>query len=101
VRHGSLSVKDITSAVNQDRSDNNKVSPQRIGKTVKSLGITTSRTTPTGGSAILWDEDQLARLKTKYGLEEPSETSESASQTEEDKGITEVSEETEGYEIPF
>ncbi|MEK7774850.1 MAG: hypothetical protein AAB305_03080, partial [Candidatus Zixiibacteriota bacterium] len=59
VRNGSLPFKEITSELNKDKGDNYKVPPQKVGRTIKSLGIHTGRNTGTGGSAILWDEDQL------------------------------------------
>jgi hypothetical protein len=96
-----LPVKEITCKVNQDRDDNHKLTAQKVGKTIKSLGIHTRRTTKTGGSAIQWDEDQIERLRIKYGLGEPSDSSENTAKLAESDAPSEVSEQSESYEMPF
>lgn len=76
VMNGALSVKTITNYVNSERSDRQKLTPQRIGRLLSALGFSKCRT-HTGGSAVIWDLKLIYELMRKYGLEETSVRSES------------------------
>jgi len=66
---GVLPVQPITDALNADRPAEKRISPQRVGKRLKSLGFQSGRRTA-AGATIKWDEDKLVRAVEAYGLRE-------------------------------
>ena len=79
VRKGVLPVKIITDFFNHDLPENKRITYQRVGKRLKAMGFKKARTS-NGASAIIWDSDNIDRMKEKYGLKQTSETSETAEQ---------------------
>lgn len=61
-----LPVKPITAALNSKRSDANRITSQRVGKRLAALGFTKKKID--GHRGIVWDQEQLARLRSSYGL---------------------------------
>jgi len=76
---GVLPVQPVTDALNEDRPVEKRISPQRVGKRLKSLGFQ-SGTRTAAGATIKWDEDKLVRAMEAYGL---CETTHSAHSTPE------------------
>ena len=74
---GVLPVQPITDALNEGRSDEKRISPQRVGKRLKSLGFQRGKRTG-AGATIKWDEEKLVRAMESYGL---CETTHSAQTT--------------------
>jgi len=68
VDRGILSVKDVTDKINEGRSDRFHLSPQRIGRQLRTMGLKAGRT-GNGSSAYFWDEGVIDGLKRQYGLE--------------------------------
>jgi len=64
---GYLAVKSITDEINQGKSENRKLSSQRIGRRLKALGFENG-STGDGGSAIRYDETKIERLSASYGI---------------------------------
>jgi hypothetical protein len=67
VKSGQLPVKDITDEVNRDMREKYNSSPQRVGRTLNSLGFG-KRKTANGSSAIIFDPAQLKKLMKTYGV---------------------------------
>ncbi|MEE9443221.1 MAG: CHC2 zinc finger domain-containing protein [candidate division Zixibacteria bacterium] len=74
VEHGLLQQKEILSAINEDRSERHKFTPQLVGKRLSALGIKKAKMSD-GTSAMIWDSGQLERIAEKYGLSKSSVTS--------------------------
>lgn len=75
VSNNLLPLKLVTEAVNRDRPEKNKLSPQFIGQRTKAMGFDKGKT-GNGSSALVWDVDKIDRMRRTYGLEETSETEE-------------------------
>ncbi len=102
--NGTLPVKRITEQANTERPESRKLTPQRIGKVVKSMGLQTRRAAQNGASVLVWEEEKLQRLLVKYGLDETSVRSESSVSDESSADLTEVTEVTEPpatIDLPF
>jgi len=98
VKNGYLPFKVIQEEINHERNENSKLTPQKIGKVISSMGLNTERRTRTGGASLFWEVDKLNHLLKKHGLEKMSETSESS---EHSLSKTEVSEDSEGLDLPL
>jgi len=64
---GVISVKQITEALNQGRSDRSKVSDRRVGRRLSAMGFDKART-GSGASAIIWDDNKINLLRWRYGI---------------------------------
>lgn len=100
VKSNLLPVKRITEKINEDRPDSRKLTHQKIGKVIKSLGLKTARATRSGGAALIWDEEKIETQCLKYGLDKTSETSES-SENQPETDNSEVSDVSEPIDLPF
>jgi len=67
VENGTLAISKIVENVNADRSEKEKLTPQRIGRVIKSLGIKSAKKHG-GVKAIFYDENQINNLQVSYGL---------------------------------
>ena len=85
--YGKLSVKEITDAVNEGRTEKYCISSNSIGKHLSAMSFDKARTS-NGASAIIYDINKINKLADRYGILS-SETSVS-SETMAD--VTEVSE---------
>jgi len=72
---GILPVKRITDEFNMERSENMKITYQRIGRRLSAMGFGKAKTND-GASAILLDRENVQRMRQSYGLVETSGTSE-------------------------
>lgn len=81
VINGFLPAQDITEALNVGRSEKFTLTPHRVARRLKALGFEKG-TIGNGQSAILYDADQIQRLKVAYGLTETSATSGSSESQE-------------------
>ncbi|MGA7562293.1 MAG: DUF3854 domain-containing protein [Desulfobaccales bacterium] len=75
VSRGILPVKTITDAFNEGKPEGARVTYQRMGRKLNSLGFEKGKADD-GASAILWDDEKFMRIFSAYGLGETSETSE-------------------------
>lgn len=91
LQNGNLLIQDIKDEYNGGKDDREKYSSQRIGRIVKALGFEKVRINR-GNSAIIWNEQLIERLKMKYGIDNPSEMSET-SLINDDTEVSEVSDE--------
>lgn len=93
IEHGVVSVKIITDRFNQGRPEKAKITYQRVGRRLTAMGFKKARGND-GGAVILWDDDMIARLSGRYGLEQTSETSERSEYSAHEPGVTDVPDET-------
>lgn len=100
VVHGVVSVKAITDRFNHDRPEKARLTYQRVGRRLTAMGFKKARGSD-GGAVILWDDDMLARLSDRYGLEQTSETSERPEAFGNGPGVTDVSDETDVFSRAF
>ena len=77
VDKGILPVKLITDTINEERPERYRTSYQRIGRILSALGFSKCKTGD-GAAAILWDAGLISKLKTNYGLEQTSVSSETS-----------------------
>ncbi len=77
VINGYLPVMAITELYNFDKSDRQKLTPQRVGRRLKALGFESGRTGE-GSAAIAYDTPKIERLMAAYGLPLTSETPETS-----------------------
>ena len=77
VTDGFLSVKMIAEAYNSNHSEKEHITPQRAGRKTKTMGFEKGRIR-NGSAAIRWNEKQLERLCSAYGVEQDSETYETS-----------------------
>lgn len=94
LERGSLPVKRIQEVLNTDRPEKAKLSPQRVGRLLKSLGFSKCRT-GTGAAAILWDGELVRRLGLKYSVGDSSESSESSDSPPNSPDESDLSEDSE------
>lgn len=81
---GVLPVKAVSEVLNEDRPEKARISPQKVGKRLRSLGFAPGKRAA-AGATVLWDEDKLVRAMEAYGLCETAQTAHSASQTGNDQ----------------
>jgi hypothetical protein len=74
VERGMLSVKTITEAFNEGRSEKAKITPQRVGRRLSAMGFKKSRVGNNMG--ILWDSGKVEQMMNTYGLGKTHETHE-------------------------
>jgi len=72
-----LPVASVTEVLNEDRPAENRISPQRVGKKLRSLGFR-SGTRAAAGATVKWDDEKLVRAMEAYGLRETTQTAHSA-----------------------
>ncbi len=70
VKYGKLLISKIEEEVNKDKVQDKKISSATIGKVLKSLGFKTRRAGAKGATAVVWDDDLIASLKTQYNPDE-------------------------------
>ncbi len=70
-----LSVKEITVAFNEGKSEKDLASSRTIGRRLKAMGFKKGRMGD-GSAALIWDDILIDRLRDTYGLNNTSETSE-------------------------
>jgi hypothetical protein len=80
VNHGKLPVKDITEAVNKDKSGKYCLSTAYIGKKLSALGFEKAKTS-NGSSAIIYDVKKNEKLLNKYGILPPDAPVQSVDET--------------------
>ena len=68
VQHGRLLIQTICTALNGDKSVLSKRDPTWVGRRLSALGVAKTRIGPNGSTAILWDEEQIEKLCTEFGL---------------------------------
>jgi hypothetical protein len=68
VEKGHLSVKAITTALNEGRPHNMRVSTTWVGKRLAALGFAKSRVPK--GAVVLWEEERLQRTMAAYGVQD-------------------------------
>jgi hypothetical protein len=90
VERGILPVKTITDSFNEGKPENAQFTYQRMGRKLAGLGFKKGKTGD-GASAILWDDEKLARIFSAYGLKESSETSETPETPKEKTDISDQS----------
>ncbi|MDP3763775.1 MAG: hypothetical protein Q8Q92_04005, partial [bacterium] len=74
---GFLSVMAVTELYNLDKTERQRLTPQRIGRKLKALGFDGGRTGE-GSAAIGYDRAKIKRLMAAYGLPLTSETPETS-----------------------
>lgn len=77
VINGYLSVMAVTELYNLDKSERQRLTPQRVGRKLKALGFEGGRTGD-GSAAIGYDQSKIERLIAAYGLPLTSETPETS-----------------------
>jgi hypothetical protein len=95
---GALRVGVIVDSINEDRPEHLHYTSQRIGRVLTSLGFERHRQGATGSAAYLMDQGLIARLCTRYGLTDASDTSDTKHTEDEQEpslGLSEVSEASE------
>lgn len=75
VERGFLPVSFILETLNLGRPERFRLSPQKVGRKLKSLGFEPGKTGE-GNAAVRYDEAKIARLRQTYGLGETKETPE-------------------------
>jgi len=75
VVRGILPVKTITDYLNRGRSEQYRLSYQRVGRRLTILGFSKGKTA-SGAVGIHWNGEQIVQLMEAYGLIKTSETSE-------------------------
>jgi len=82
VQEGVLPVRLVTQALNEGRPDKDRVSDQRVGRRLRSLGFQKGQRKE-AGATILWDEEKLLRAMEAYGLTEIADSADSTAATPE------------------
>ncbi len=77
VQAGLLPVRLVTEALNEGRSEKDRITDQRVGKRLRGLGFEKG-TRSAEGATVLWDEEKLARAMEAYGLCETTHSTYSA-----------------------
>jgi hypothetical protein len=72
-----LPVKLITDVFNEDRPERNRITYQMVGRRLSAMEFKKTRMAD-GGSAIIWDEEKIERMRESYGLQKTSEISEAS-----------------------
>ena len=80
VKDGLLPVRLVTHKLNEGRLEKDKVSDQKVGWRLRSLGFQKGRREETGAT-IQWDDDRLVRAMAGYGLHETTDSTDSADAT--------------------
>jgi hypothetical protein len=70
VAKGRLAVAEITSALNEGKDPGFRVNERTVGWRLRALGFARNRTS-TGHAAIVWNEEQISRLRRAYGFKVP------------------------------
>ena len=73
VINGMLAVKLITNKLNEEKSDKEKSTYQRVGRRLDVMGYQKARTS-NGSSAIVWNEDTNLTLAIEHGVTDVEET---------------------------
>lgn len=67
ILNGMVPIKDLTDKLNEGKTDGRKISYQRIGKIIRSLGFQKGRID--NNSALVWDDAKFKTLADRYGIE--------------------------------
>ncbi|MCX6834942.1 MAG: hypothetical protein NTW07_07385 [candidate division Zixibacteria bacterium] len=103
VDKGILPIKLITDTLNAGKEERYTITYQRVGRRLAALGFSKARTGD-GGSALVWSDDVLARVRTAYGQIDSSETSDSSGEnyrSEPESVVTDDSDDSELGGLPF
>jgi hypothetical protein len=76
VADGLLPVRLVTEALNEGRADKDRISDQKVGVRLRSLGFRKGERRREG-TTIQWDEDVLARTMEAYGLRDSTQSTHS------------------------
>ncbi|MFH1374369.1 MAG: hypothetical protein ABII79_11285 [bacterium] len=74
VDKGKLAIKDITDSLNEGKTERNQIRYQTIGRRLSAMGFEKARMGNNMG--IVWNEDQIERFRSAYGLKQTHETHE-------------------------
>jgi DNA primase len=74
---GLLPVRLVTERLNEGRLEKDQISAQKVGMRLRSLGFQKGRREE-AGATIQWDEDALERAMQAYGLQESTDSTDSA-----------------------
>ncbi len=85
-RDGLLPVRLVTEKLNEGRLDKDRVSDQKVGWRLRSLGFQKGQRQETGAT-IQWDGNKLTRTMVAYGLQETTDSTDSASSAPEQVSI--------------
>jgi DNA primase catalytic core len=96
VERGILPIKTITDTFNEDRAEKAKITYQKVGRRLSAMGFKKARTSD-GASAIVWDEEHIARVRDSYGLGKTSETSDRSEKPDWPTDVTDVSGDTDVF----
>lgn len=88
---GFLAVKEVTDAINQGRLDRFQLTPQRIGRKLKSLGFERGKM-GNGASCIAYDESKIRKFMDSYGLKQTSESPDTPENSVTEPSAADVSE---------
>jgi len=80
VEEGLLPVRLVTQALNEERPEKDRVSDQKVGKRLRSLGFEKGQRTAEGAT-IKWDDEKLVRAMEAYGLRDSTHSAHSTSST--------------------
>ncbi|MFC1715625.1 DNA primase [Candidatus Poribacteria bacterium] len=93
VERGILPVKIITDTFNEGLSERSQITYQRVGRRLSAMAFKKAKTSD-GGSAIIWDDASIERMKETYGLRKTSETLDTSEVPEERADVTDLSGDT-------
>lgn len=100
VERGMLPVKRITDAFNEGKPEKGQVTYQRIGRRLSAMGFKKARAGD-GASAIIWDEENIGRMREAFGLRKTSETSDRSETSAAGSVTPDVSEDTDVFRSPY
>jgi hypothetical protein len=103
VDRGLIAVKLITDELNKGKPDNRQFTYQRIGKRINALGMSRGKTS-NGAAGVIWDRNKLRESAMAYGVNLPSETSDSAGKVDAehpDSDDSDHSDVAESFDLPF
>ena len=93
-------MKKITDAFNEGKSEKSQVTYQRIGRRLSAMGFKKARASD-GASAIIWDEENIERMRDVFGLRKTSETSDTPETSAAGSVTPDVSDDTDVFRSPF
>lgn len=82
VHNAALAVKEITDKYNSEKSDKEKLTYQKVGRTLDLMGFQKGKT-GTGASAIIWNEGINSKLIIEYNLSSVTTRSQETQETSE------------------
>ncbi|SRR5579871_3853177 len=67
LENGVLAVKAVTETFNEERSEREHLTPNRVGRMLQGMGFHRGRVS-NGAAGIIWDQNLIQRLKETYGV---------------------------------